>query len=473
MNSTHKTFPHRKPVPLAAVLPCLLGIGLLVLYFKFAFFLKDLPELGRQGIFFMGTLQLMWGLQQVVSHYFFSKGEGSKRLFGNHRVMLPREGGLYLVIMGVFLVGALLGKKESMNMLLLVFSLMVGPFIINGWITYSMLQRNEVKRTLPDRAMVGEIVPVGITLQNNKRVLSSWLMTVHDLMENGAEQLTTGVVFARVPGRNSRSGEYQFRPMRRGVYRFGPIDLTSRFPFGLVERGLLMDNRDELKVYPRIGKLTSRWHQQLPTAAELVDQNPLQRGAYDDEFHRLREFRAGDNPRAIHWRSSARQSELMVREYQQTRDQDLALILDLWRPETSATLADLERVELAISFAATIALEHLRKKRTAHLVLGVSGKEQTRWDTQEAGATWESLLDTFTLLEPGVSTQTPELVEEFSQTVSSRTRLILITTRTEPQQAMNGLKKLRQEIQDRNQSVVPLEVITADRDELTPYFYMD
>src|SRR5690606_37164541 len=98
---------------------------------------------------------------------------------------------------------------------------------------------------------------------------------------------------------------------------------------GLVERGLVLDVPGQILVSPRLGRLTSRWRHEHQTATELAHERKPRRGAFDDEFHRLREYRTGDSPQSIHWRTSARRNELMVREYHQSRDRHLVVILDL------------------------------------------------------------------------------------------------------------------------------------------------
>ena len=62
------------------------------------------------------------------------------------------------------------------NMLMLVFAMLVGPFVLNGWITFSMLKRMNVVRRAPRRTMAGDPVSVEIELSNEKNLLSAWLM---------------------------------------------------------------------------------------------------------------------------------------------------------------------------------------------------------------------------------------------------------------------------------------------------------
>lgn len=71
------------------------------------------------------------------------------------------------------------------------------------------------------------------------------------------------------------------------------------------------------------------------------------------DFYGLRDWRPGDSRRWIHWRTSARRGSLVVRQFEQRRSQDLALLVDLWQP-TQPSEAELAHVETAVSFVATL-----------------------------------------------------------------------------------------------------------------------
>ena len=144
------------------------------------------------------------------------------------------------MIMIVIFSGSLLGRS---NMLMLVFSMMAGPFVVNGWITYSMLKRTSLERVAPERVMAGEPITVELVMSNRKRLMNCWLMSAHDTIQNGEERLDPSVLFAPGARGGTRSAPYQARLMRRGLYRFGPAQLTARFPLGIVERGLVRARR--------------------------------------------------------------------------------------------------------------------------------------------------------------------------------------------------------------------------------------
>ena len=90
------------------------------------------------------------------------------------------------------------------------------------------------------------------------------------------------------------------------------------------------------------------------------------------EYHGLRGYRSGDSPRWIHWRTSARRGELMVKEFEHQNEQDLAILIDPWLPRTKASAEQRETIEQAISFAATLCVETARHQGR-RITLGWTG----------------------------------------------------------------------------------------------------
>jgi uncharacterized protein (DUF58 family) len=157
---------------------------------------------------------------------------------------------------------------------------------------------------------------------------------------------------------------------RRGLYRFSELNLSSRFPFGFMERTIPVGAAQELLVYPRLGKLRRRLFE------FERESHPHQEGrrpgpaTLEADYHGLREFRDGDSPRWIHWATSARRGRLMVREFEARQNRDVLVLLDPWVPE-SPEIRDQELLELAISFVATVCVE-LCERHSLHLVLGIA-----------------------------------------------------------------------------------------------------
>lgn len=375
-------------------------------------------ETGRWLTIGTGTLLSIWGLKEIIIGFW---PRFSRRGYTFH---LPREGMLFLVITCVLLVGSILGGS---NTLLMVFSLMVSLWTMNGWFTFTALQRLSVQREHPPRVMSGEPFTVSITLQNRRSWMSVWLMIVEDLIIGGSTELKPHVVFVRLPAKSSQRGHYQAILDDRGRYDLGPITINSRFPLGLVERGVGVTAKSEMLVYPRIGRMRPEWKKRLLHSTELVSQVKPQAGAFNDEMHRIREYRIGDDPRTIHWPTTARKNELMVREFHESRDRDLLIVVDAWIANNSppSLRDDLER---AIRMAATACLEQLRSSRESSLIARLAGEEIYDWRGDTGHAHVDDLLDGFALLRPS-ATRSPATLLQGLEQGKSRGRVVIVTPR--------------------------------------------
>ena len=371
-----------------------------------------------------GCVLSLWGLWAVGAEFVWRFGRLGERAARRYRVQIQREAWLYIVIVIVLFVGALLGHN---NMLMLVFALMFGPLVLNAQVTLVTIKRVRVERRLPEYARVGESFSVRLALANRKRFWSSWMVVAEDAITSPREELHPAVLFACVPAQAVREAAYEVRPAHRGLYHFGPLRVTSRFPLGLTERSFEVGELERLVVFPRIGRLTDRWRKSAEAVTSGADLVASRVGCGDEEFHRLREYRAGDNPRAIHWRTTARRNELMVREFQQSHRQDLELVVDLWLPARPAP-ADLDRVELAVCFAASICTDQTAAGSDANVELLICGRELAR----SAGSGVSSLpvlLELLALAEGGRGDSLPEALRAARANPQPHVRRVLVTTR--------------------------------------------
>ncbi len=303
----------------------------------------------------------------------------TRRLLGavlpTERQILTREGVIY------FLGGALLlvaGLWQQVNLILLVFTLSAGPILTSLFGGRAMLRRLSVVRRAPAYVFSGDPLVIDYSLRNGRRWFGALAVFLEDSLvpfdrtAPGAVSLTPRVFFARVASHDRARERWQHTSPKRGKYRFRDLDVGTRSPFGLVEHRVTVALSDQLVVYPTIGHLTRRWFQMQRQATENRRGQRHDRSAQQVEYHGLRDYRSGDSPRWIHWRTSARRGELMVKEFEQQNEQDLAILIDPWLPRSKASAEQREALEQAISFAATLCLETCRHQGR-RLVLGWTG----------------------------------------------------------------------------------------------------
>lgn len=445
----------RTTSPIGGVIASVWGV-LLVLCQAAPWIKEHLSNVGRLVFIVAGMLFLVWGVRRLTTSWVSKRFDRFAR-WNRHRMAITREGIAYVAIMSVMFLGSIVGRT---NMLMFVFAMMIGPWVLNGWIAFSMLRRAQAKRSQPHRAVVDEMISVEIEVTNNKWLLGSWLLAARDRIRHHREHLQGEILFVRIPAGQSRRGHYFVRLSQRGQYSFGPIELKTHFPLGLIERGLVCNDFSTLIVHPRVGRMTSRWRSDLWNAAELAERRRMRAGLFDDEFHRIREYRPGDNPKAIHWRTTARRGELMVREFQQTRDRELILLVELWQP-ASATSASFDRIELAISFAATVLHENLRQSRESRLQMRVVGADQFSWDHLSS---LEQALDHLALASASASADVRPVVDETMQRISNTARVVVISSRprNELHARMRGVAE-----------VVESLWLSAEARDLSPYFVLE
>jgi uncharacterized protein (DUF58 family) len=425
----------------------LTGLGLAAFELRYGLLLDRLGLLGRIVLLVCAAGFSVWGVKELIAGWWPALGH---RKFARHRLGFPPEGRLYILIMIMLFIGSLIGRS---NPLLLVFTLLWGPFVVNGWVSFMLLKRLSVRRAVPRRVMAGELTSVELTLRNDKRFLSAWVILMQDQVTSVHEpQLQAEVLMTCVPPGEERSGRYGLRLMQRGQYRLGPLTLRTRFPLGFVERGLHVATTDSVIVYPRIGRMTNNWRRKLQFATDLVPQQSSRSGPFDDEFHMLREYRLGDDPRAIHWRTTARRSELMIREFHENRDQRLTVLLDAWQP-LRPDEADRDRVELAFSLAASVCVHHLRCSRDAHLTLVGGGAPLLRWRSDDGGR-MDDLLEGLALHQATSRSDLEMLFREPDGERLTMARTVCVTTRPD---VVNQF--LRQRAESDSQSLRPQSAV--------------
>ncbi|MFG1885413.1 DUF58 domain-containing protein [Micromonospora sp. NPDC049102] len=217
------------------------------------------------------------------------------------------------------------------------------------------------RRADPDRVARGEPASMALTVRNAGRLRSANL-----LAEDRCGSRAVPVPLLRLrPGRDTEV-RYDVPTDRRGVVAVGPLRVTRRDPLGLVALARPYGETAPVWVHPRIHPLSA-----VPTGAGRsldgrVDGVPHGSITFDS----LREYVVGDDLRRVHWRTSARVGELMVRENVDTSLPRLIVLLDnraVAHPHRSGGVS--ESFESACEAAASVVTAALRADLPVVLLL--------------------------------------------------------------------------------------------------------
>jgi uncharacterized protein (DUF58 family) len=232
---------------------------------------------------------------------------------------------------------------------------------------------------------------------------------------------------------------------RRGRYTWGALRAVTSAPFGMVEATLTGEEAAPMIVLPRLGKVhRGRLRQLLTMASASLDharlQSPALHPTAQGTLHGVRSFRTGDSPRWIHWRTSARRGELMVREFEKTPSEELIVVVDPWLTSKPAGRTDAQTTDLlvlpsgsialeeAISLAATTCWEWCRQKGE-RLVLAVASREPKILDEMTTHNFALDLLECLALEEGTPDPDYPVLVERLASKGLPAAPVLLVSTR--------------------------------------------
>ncbi len=345
---------------------------------------------------------------------------------------LTPNGLIYLLVVMTVFGGA---RLRDSNALLILGGMLTGPLLLSYWLPRRALARLEVQRQIPAGIAATDRLVVELSAANRIGWLSAWGVEIEDFCRyegplTGVESGRGGVLFPYLAPRGSCRGLYEGSPPVRGRYAFGPLRLTTLYPLGLVRHRRWIDLPAELIAWPRLGRLTNAGLR-LARNSDLAAQRTRRRQTRSEvDFHGLRDWRPGDSRRWIHWRSTARRGQIVVRQFDAARGHDVAIFLDLWQTPGAAGGSDAasERVEIALSLTATLVADVCRRGG-CRLLLVVAGEESIRLDGRASAGMARTALAELAVARPRTGAALPA---DFLDTLSGAPALctiVLVSTR--------------------------------------------
>ena len=267
-------------------------------------------------------------------------------------IRFTQWGRVYSVITIIFCVVA---NQWGVNLLSLTAAFLLGGLLCSLVLTFAALAGITLRWRLPSHVFAGDAFPVTVNMKNDKRLLGAYGIRAGSGAYNSSPPQERHCIWSLPPGEERSLTMRQSLP-RRGSQALPPLELRSGFPFGLLEIVVSMGRKKEVLVLPHVGRI-----REDVLIREQTDEAPWLRSLrtkdLHGEFRSLREYRPGDDPRLIHWKTSARLGALFVREFERQRVESVLLLLDASLPPQSppARRERIERFERAVSFTGTLA----------------------------------------------------------------------------------------------------------------------
>jgi uncharacterized protein (DUF58 family) len=266
----------------------------------------------------------------------------------------------------ILLLVAILSLSTANNLIYLVLAMLASTLIVSIVSTRLSLSLLNVSLRFPDNIFAEETARLEITINNRKRLLPSFSLSVRAARRleplPNTPALDKLAFFAVVPARASARALFDVCFPRRGVYPIEGFSLSTRFPFGFSESRRVIDAQGEIVVYPKPRPLND-FFDLLPISQGQIE--TAARGSGND-LYAIRPYSRTDHPHHIDWKATAKTTVLQVREF--SRDDDWRTTIALDTSHNSGVSE--EMFERAVILAASLVMHFIDQAAEIRLMLG-------------------------------------------------------------------------------------------------------
>ena len=346
---------------------------------------------------------------------------------------LTREGYQFVFMLMFVWLAAIL---QNVNLLVLLSGAFCGMLLIQWRIASATLTGLSAQRFVPYGVEARKPFVVLVTVTNPRRWLASWLLMIHENFavqsnSRGLWQPGQGLtlLIKRLLPQKSNETSYNCIAPRRGAYQFQQMELSTRFPLALMRGRVPGCGSQTVIVRPTVGTLIADWQKALgiPQRGQTRRTSAISGG--DGEFYGLKSYRPGDTTRWIHWRTSAKRNELLVRQFERDEKQSVVVVLDLFQESKSVIKSDL--VDQAVELFATIISHVVQKERMQALVSLMDRQSLPLFDIKSAHQL-NPILDRLALATPSRNDLLLENLRSVSLRNSMNEPILVVSIRAKP-----------------------------------------
>jgi uncharacterized protein (DUF58 family) len=337
-----------------------------------------------------------------------------------------------LVVAGVLLIAALSTGEEFLFFLVYLAIIVVGGSYVVTRFGLADLEAGYVLDRLHARA--GDMLRATYTVRNTSRLPKLWL-EVHN--PTTLPVALPGQAITIGP-RGERTWSVHVPLTRRGHFRVDPLALRTGDPLGLFESNAAIGGYSTVIVYPRVEVLPG-WRMP-PAFIEGSHAEKVRTPHTTPTASSIREYLPGDAYNRIHWKASARQAQLLVKEFELEQTADVWIFLDL-HASTHTGTGDDSTIEYGVSAAASIAARALVENRK--VALNASGRRISPIPADRGPRQYQKIMETLAAVAPDGARPLHELLVENVGRLRRGMTAIVITASLDAHwvRPLNGLRQ--------------------------------
>lgn len=210
----------------------------------------------------------------------------------------------------------------------LILLLLLIAIFLDAVLVYGKRKGMIARRQTADRFSIGDLNKVVIKL-SNKYPFAVKVGVIDELP--GQFQERNWLRKAKIGNNTSYEIEYSLKPLIRGEYEFGDINVFVHGPLRLVKRRLIFPAKKTVKVYPSF--IQMRRYHLLAVSNRLQEAGVkrIRKLGHSMEFEQIKEYVRGDDFRTINWKATARKETLMINNYTDERSQQIYCLINKGR----------------------------------------------------------------------------------------------------------------------------------------------
>lgn len=208
------------------------------------------------------------------------------------------------------------------------FYILIALTVLDIFLVYRLKEGIKAKRNLPDKLSNGDDNPVNIAVANQ----NPYKIAVKLIDELPVQfQKRDFKIEATIASGMTQEYNYTVRPVERGEYHFGSLNVYVSSFLGFIERRYLFDADAMAPTYPSF--LQMRKYELMAFTNKLKDYGlkKIRRIGHTMEFEQIKDYVPGDDVRNINWKASAKRGELMLNQYQDEKSQPVYSVIDKGR----------------------------------------------------------------------------------------------------------------------------------------------
>ncbi|TLP81647.1 DUF58 domain-containing protein [Maribacter sp. ACAM166] len=234
------------------------------------------------------------------------------------------------------------------------------------------------------------------------------------------------IIFSQLKSGEQRKYSYTVRPVERGLYNFGKLNVFTSSPIGFFARKHTFNQDKEVPVYPSFLQL--RKYDLMAFRNRLFEHGikKIRRIGHTMEFEQIKDYIQGDNIRNINWKATAKKGQLMLNQFQDEKSQPVYSVIDKGRV-MKMPFARLSLLDYAINSTLVISNIALKKNDKAGM-FSFSNKVENRVVAERRSSQMNLILETLYNLNTNfVESDFSRLYIEVKRNLPQRSLLLLYT----------------------------------------------